>query len=142
MTPRSTASARQFAALVRVGDSSMVSAMSTLISNMGALSGANLSMLVLLFKATLILIAALGITLVMQRASAGARHLVWLVALSTLLLVPALSAWGPLQIAILPAASIAKPVVAPSLSTPSNSATPITPALNSPPAGDVGVWSS
>src|SRR5215211_7174276 len=137
MTPRSTASARQFAALVRVGDSSMVSAMSTLISNIGALSGVNLSMLVLLAKATLILIAALGITLVMQRASAGARHLVWLVALSTLLLVPALSAWGPLQIAILPASQIVKPDFVPSTSRPSNSATPSSPALNGPSAGEV-----
>lgn len=119
----------------------MVSAMSTLISNIGALSGANLSMLVLLFKATLILIAALGITLVMQRASAGARHLVWLVTLSALLLVPALSAWGPLQIAILPAAQIAKSNLAPS-STPSNSATPTTAALNTPSAADAGGSSS
>src|SRR5215210_5998973 len=134
MTPRLTVFARQFAALVRAGDSSMVSAVSSLISNIGALSGANLSMLVLLFKATLILIAALGITLVMQRASAGARHLVWLVALSTLLLVPALSAWGPLQIAILPPASIVKPGVAPSLTTPSNSATPSSAPVNTPAA--------
>jgi beta-lactamase regulating signal transducer with metallopeptidase domain len=63
-----------------------------------------MSLLVMLAKATVILVAALGITLAMQRASAGARHLVWLVALGALLLVPALTAWAPLPLRILPAA--------------------------------------
>lgn len=54
-------------------------------------------------KATVILIGALLATLAMQRASAGARHLVWLVTLGTLLLVPALTAWGPIRLAVLPA---------------------------------------
>jgi beta-lactamase regulating signal transducer with metallopeptidase domain len=63
-----------------------------------------LGVLVFLVKATVILLAALGITRVMQRSSAGARHLVWLVALGALLLVPALTAWSPLRLAILPAA--------------------------------------
>jgi beta-lactamase regulating signal transducer with metallopeptidase domain/HEAT repeat protein len=62
-----------------------------------------LGVIVFLVKATLILLAALGITRAMQRSSAGARHLVWLVALGTLLLVPALTAWSPLRLAILPA---------------------------------------
>ena len=62
----------------------------------------SVSMVVLLLKATIILIAALGITLAMQRTSAGARHLVWLVALGTLLVVPAVAAWVPLPLAILP----------------------------------------
>ncbi|MFL5483875.1 MAG: M56 family metallopeptidase [Gemmatimonadaceae bacterium] len=66
-------------------------------------SGTSLSMAALLIKATLILVVALGITLSMQRASAGARHLVWLVTLATLLLVPALTAWAPIPIRILPA---------------------------------------
>jgi HEAT repeat protein/beta-lactamase regulating signal transducer with metallopeptidase domain len=60
------------------------------------------SMLMLLAKATLILIAAIALTVTMQRASAGARHLVWLVTLSTLLIVPALAAWSPLRLEILP----------------------------------------
>ena len=64
----------------------------------------NVPLLLLLAKATIILVAALGITMAMQRASAGARHLVWLVTLGTLLLVPALTAWGPLRLGILPAA--------------------------------------
>jgi beta-lactamase regulating signal transducer with metallopeptidase domain len=38
----------------------------------------------------------------MQRTSAGARHLVWLVALGTLLVVPAVAAWAPLRFEILP----------------------------------------
>ncbi|MDB4882578.1 MAG: putative rane protein [Gemmatimonadetes bacterium] len=63
----------------------------------------NVSLVLLLLKATLILIAALGITLAMQRASAGARHLVWLVTLGALALIPALTAWGPLRLEILPA---------------------------------------
>lgn len=68
-----------------------------------AFSGASVSMVALLIKATLILVVALGITLSMQRASAGARHLVWLVTLATLLLVPGLTAWAPIQLRILPA---------------------------------------
>ena len=66
-------------------------------------NGTSVSMLMLLVKATLILVVALGITLSMQRASAGARHLVWLVTLATLLLVPALTAWAPITLRILPA---------------------------------------
>ncbi|MBC7790732.1 MAG: HEAT repeat domain-containing protein [Anaerolineae bacterium] len=74
-----------------------------IISEIGALPVWNLSMLMLLAKATLILLAALGITLAMQRASAGSRHLVWLVTISALLLVPALASWTPLRLEILPA---------------------------------------
>jgi beta-lactamase regulating signal transducer with metallopeptidase domain len=60
-------------------------------------------MAMLLTKATIILLLALGMTVVMQRASAGARHLVWLVTVAALLFVPALTAWGPLPVRILPA---------------------------------------
>ncbi|MDQ2667515.1 MAG: HEAT repeat domain-containing protein [Gemmatimonadota bacterium] len=63
------------------------------------------SLLLLLIKATVILVAALGITIAMQRTSATARHLVWLVTLGGLLLVPALTAWSPLRVAVLPATS-------------------------------------
>jgi beta-lactamase regulating signal transducer with metallopeptidase domain/HEAT repeat protein len=68
----------------------------------GGLTGSSISMLLLLAKATLILLVALGITLTMQRASAGARHLVWLVTLAALLLVPGLTAWGPIPLRVLP----------------------------------------
>ena len=73
-------------------------------------NGTSVSMLMLLVKATLILVVALGITLSMQRASAGARHLVWLVTLSTLLLVPALTAWAPIRLRVLPAENKTAPV--------------------------------
>jgi beta-lactamase regulating signal transducer with metallopeptidase domain/HEAT repeat protein len=56
--------------------------------------------LVLLIKATIILVAAVGVTRVMQRASAGARHLVWLVTLGMLLVAPALAVWAPLHIPV------------------------------------------
>jgi beta-lactamase regulating signal transducer with metallopeptidase domain/HEAT repeat protein len=82
----------------------------------------NVPLVLLLIKATTILLAALGITLAMQRTSAGARHLVWLVTLGALLLIPALTAWGPLRLEILPAVeSAAVPA------TPGVPAVPATP---------------
>lgn len=87
--------------------------------DLGTLAIAGVSLPMLLAKATIILIAALGITLSMQRASAGARHLVWLVTLGTLLLVPALTAWAPLRLAVLPAPAA---VAARTVSTPALSA--------------------
>jgi beta-lactamase regulating signal transducer with metallopeptidase domain/HEAT repeat protein len=104
---------------------------STFITGVLALPGWNLSLLLLLAKATIILVAALGITLAMQRTSAGARHLVWLVTLGMLLLVPALTVWAPLRLAILPATdapAIEQPrAAAPtSISPPSNQSVPIT----------------
>ena len=75
--------------------------MSTFFSTLAGFGG-NVSMMMLLFKATIILLVALGITLSMQRASAGARHLVWLVTVAALLLVPALTAWAPIPVRMLP----------------------------------------
>jgi beta-lactamase regulating signal transducer with metallopeptidase domain/HEAT repeat protein len=66
-------------------------------------AGLNIPMAMLLTKATIILLLALGMTVVMQRASAGARHLVWLVTVAALLVVPALTAWAPLPVRVLPA---------------------------------------
>ncbi len=57
----------------------------------------------LLVKATLLLVAALGVSALLQRASAGARHLVWVAIVGALLVLPALAAWSPLRLAILPA---------------------------------------
>lgn len=68
---------------------------------------------VLLAKATIILVAAVAITRQMHRASAGARHLVWLVTLGTLLFVPALTAWAPLALRILPPRTVATEVALP-----------------------------
>jgi beta-lactamase regulating signal transducer with metallopeptidase domain/HEAT repeat protein len=76
--------------------------LSNFLSDLGAHPAWSASTVVLLLKATIILVAALGVTLAMQRASAGARHLVWLVALGTLLVVPAVAAWAPLPFEILP----------------------------------------
>jgi beta-lactamase regulating signal transducer with metallopeptidase domain len=63
------------------------------------------ALLLLLAKATVVLVAALGLTRLLHRAPAGARHLVWLATLGALLLVPALAAWGPLHIPAWPAAT-------------------------------------
>ena len=87
----------------------------------------NLPLVLLLIKATLILVAALGITLAMQRASAGARHLVWLVTLGALVLIPVLTAWGPLRLEILPAREAATRSVGPAVTaTPSPSVATVT----------------
>jgi beta-lactamase regulating signal transducer with metallopeptidase domain/HEAT repeat protein len=79
------------------------------------ITGPSVSMVLLLVKATLILLLAIGITLGMQRTSAGARHLVWLVTLAALLLVPALTAWAPISLPVLPARAAAAPTVNPSV---------------------------
>jgi beta-lactamase regulating signal transducer with metallopeptidase domain len=123
------------------------------MSGIGSLPARDLTMVILLVKATIILIAALGITVMMQKASAGARHLVWLVALGTLLVVPALAAWAPLRLEILPPlATRAEPAVA----TPAASAAPVpavttprtelsaqpTPASSTPAAAPASSWTS
>jgi beta-lactamase regulating signal transducer with metallopeptidase domain/HEAT repeat protein len=76
---------------------------SNLFATLGVSAGSNIPLAMLLTKATIILLLALGMTVVMQRASAGARHLVWLVSVAALLFVPALTAWGPLPVRVLPA---------------------------------------
>lgn len=62
----------------------------------------SLSIILVLLKATCLLLIALCATLAMQRASARSRHVVWLVALGALLVLPALGAWGPLELRVLP----------------------------------------
>jgi beta-lactamase regulating signal transducer with metallopeptidase domain len=76
--------------------------MPTPISDLVSDSPAALPMLVALVKVTGILLAALGVSRAMSRASAGGRHLVWFVALGAAVLVPALTVWGPLQVRLLP----------------------------------------
>ena len=95
--------------------------MTSLLFQIAALSERGTPTIMLLAKATLILLLALGITVAMQRTSAGARHLVWLVTLGTLLIVPAIAAWTPLRLEILPASTR---VVAPHVSQPAASARP------------------
>jgi beta-lactamase regulating signal transducer with metallopeptidase domain len=78
----------------------------TLLAALGSLAGTITLTIVLLLKATIILLAALGLTLMMQqRFSAGARHVVWLVTVAALLLVPVLTVWAPIPVRILPAVS-------------------------------------
>jgi hypothetical protein len=64
-----------------------------------------LSLLVILLKITCVLLIALCATLAMQRASAGSRHLVWLLSLGALLVLPAVAVWAPLEVAVLPQAN-------------------------------------
>lgn len=83
----------------------MTTSISELLS--GALTGdlsAAVSVLLLVLKATCLLLAALCASLALQRASAGSRHLVWLVALAALLALPGLATWIPLPMPVLPEA--------------------------------------
>jgi beta-lactamase regulating signal transducer with metallopeptidase domain len=64
-----------------------------------------LTLLMWLVKATALLILAMAISAGLRRAPAGARYLVWLATLVALLLVPAMSAWSPLPLRILPSES-------------------------------------
>lgn len=98
-----------------------------------------LGVIVFLVKATVILLAALGITRLMQRSSAGARHLVWLVALGALLLVPALTAWSPLRLAVLPATTVSPVVHAPASDVSAPSAAAETPSIDVRGATPAGV---
>jgi beta-lactamase regulating signal transducer with metallopeptidase domain/HEAT repeat protein len=61
------------------------------------------ALLAWLLKATALLVVALGVTSLLRRASAGTRHLVWLATLAGILLLPAVSLWTPLRLAIVPA---------------------------------------
>jgi beta-lactamase regulating signal transducer with metallopeptidase domain/HEAT repeat protein len=97
---------------------------SNFFSGMGALASGNVALLLMLLKATIILLAALGITLAMQRASAGARHLVWLVALGTVLFVPAVATYAPLQLRILPALVSVAPASSSPVDVPASPAAP------------------
>ena len=110
-----------------------------------ALAVSHVSLVVLLIKATIILVAALGITMAMQRASAGARHLVWLVTLGTLLVMPALTAWGPLPLRVLPATALPSAASLPSsaldVAPPATQASDIG-ALREPTAAASGVTAS
>jgi len=88
---------------------------------LSALSGdtsTGVAVLMILAKATLILLAALGVTRAMERGSAVSRHLVWFVSLGALLLIPVLASWSPIRLAILPSDAVAPSVGAPTLDGP------------------------
>jgi beta-lactamase regulating signal transducer with metallopeptidase domain/HEAT repeat protein len=88
----------------------------------------------ILIKATVVLLAALAVTRVMERGSAISRHLVWFVSLGALLLIPALASWSPLRFAILPADAVTPDVGAPATRGPtSTNTTPsVAPAFAAP----------
>lgn len=89
------------------------------LASAGTALPAAIPALLMLLKATCLLLVALGASILMQRASAGARHLVWLVALGALIVLPALAAWSPLQMPVLPEArTVAEPTSPAPASTP------------------------
>ena len=94
----------------------------------GDTASAGLSVLLILAKATLVLLAALLVTRAMERGSAISRHLVWFVSLGALLLIPVLASWSPLRLAILPADSFSSAVAAPSVNAPAPSIAAPSPA--------------
>ena len=103
----------------------------TLLASFATLAGSSTLTLMLLLKATIILLAALGITLMMQqRFSAGARHVVWLVTVAALLLVPALTLWAPIPVRILPPATAFEHPSATESALPSLSVTADAPSTN------------
>ena len=60
------------------------------------------SLSVFLVKATVLLAAGMAITAALRRASAGARHLVWLVTVAGVLVLPAWLRLAPLRLEVLP----------------------------------------
>jgi len=107
------------------------------------LSPETLALLVLLGKATLVLLVAfIGATL-LERAPAGARHLLWLSTLGAILFLPALATWSPLRLAVLPEAWLASVVATPNAraAAPAEgaySSAPVAPNATSPGESAVG----
>jgi len=84
-----------------------------------------------LLKATALLVVALAATTLLRRASAGTRHLVWLATLAGILLLPAVSIWTPIRLAIVPARLMPSlPQFTPTIASP-RAAEPSAPALDS-----------
>ena len=88
--------------------------------------------IMLLAKVTAVLLAGFALTTLLQRASATARHLVWLASLLAVLAIPALAAFSPVRFAVLPAEWGASPRA---VSAPA----PIVPAAAPVLPGTVGV---
>src|SRR5215213_1171256 len=104
----------------------------------GETATAGLSVLMILAKATVVLLAALVATRAMERGSAISRHLVWFVSLGALLLIPALASWSPIRLAILPPIdafeSAPSTASAPSAPTPAIATPAVAPAPAPAPA--------
>jgi beta-lactamase regulating signal transducer with metallopeptidase domain/HEAT repeat protein len=98
---------------------------------------ATVTLLIWLAKATALLMLALGVTIGLRRAPAGARYIVWLATLATLLLVPAVSQWSPLPLRILPSEpAIFAGVIPRPASVPTTSPQPRGTAIASPSTPD------
>ena len=74
--------------------------------------------LLLVIKATTILLVTVMLAGALHKAAAGVRHLVWLVAIAAVLLLPALARWMPLDLPVLPAAATVATVTPPTVSNP------------------------
>src|SRR5215216_4904568 len=101
----------------------------------GETASAGFSVLLILVKATIVLLAALAVTRAMERGSAVSRHLVWFVALGAVLLIPALASWSPLRLAILPPVDVSSEMTVPSTSRPTVIVEPapsIAPSVSTP----------
>lgn len=61
-------------------------------------------------KASVVLLIAFALTSLMLRASATSRHLVWVASLLAMLSIPALAAWSPIRLAVLPPSWSAAPL--------------------------------
>jgi len=90
----------------------------------GETTSSGLSVLMILVKATVVLLAALGVTRAMERGSAVSRHLVWFVSLGSLLLIPLLASWSPIRLAILPSDAAAPSFDAPLAAGPATVGVP------------------
>ena len=84
----------------------------------GDTASTGVAVLMILAKATVILLAALGVTRIMERGSAVSRHLVWFVSLGSLLMIPVLASWSPLRLAILPPEAVPSSAGAPTIAGP------------------------
>lgn len=105
-----------------------------------------IALVLMVLKATCLLLIALCATLALQRATARTRHIIWLAALVAIVTVPLLSTWAPWQIPILPASAPAasavispRPEAAPSRTTigltsdaPAEAAAPVTNGSQAP----------
>jgi beta-lactamase regulating signal transducer with metallopeptidase domain/HEAT repeat protein len=79
-----------------------------------------LPLLVLLLKITALLLIARLATLALGRASAGTRHLIWLVAVGAALALPALTLWSPLRLPVLPAPTVQAAAATPDATEPAD----------------------
>jgi beta-lactamase regulating signal transducer with metallopeptidase domain len=98
---------------------------------------------IVVVKITLLVIVAYLVAIGLRRASAGARHLVWLATLVGLVLLPGATGWRPIRVPILPASAhstapsaTASPAVhsigAPSNAAPANAAARTAPSIAAP----------